>query len=156
MSYGHPRVLGIPTPETLVIWASPVTLTLTQIAKLIWEGEPISLWFQEWGCLYHCNNANAKIKREETGEGKGGSPFHHRPFPADHALIFSQCLSLSRHPHYLRTWDRLVPAIWWRSGSELSSETQGQSVGSGEDNFRFSWLNWVFKNGSESNSGCRF
>ena len=33
--YGHPRVLGIPIPKTLVIWASPVTLTLTQIAKVI-------------------------------------------------------------------------------------------------------------------------
>ena len=39
--YGHHRVLGIPTPETLVIWASPVTqiLSLTQIAKVIWEGD---------------------------------------------------------------------------------------------------------------------
>ena len=36
---GHPRVLGIPIRKTLVIWASPVTLTLalTQIAKVIWE-----------------------------------------------------------------------------------------------------------------------
>ena len=30
--YGHPRVLGIPIPKTLVMWASPVTLTLTQLA----------------------------------------------------------------------------------------------------------------------------
>ena len=35
--YGLPRVLGIPIPKTLVIWASPATLTLTQIAKVIWE-----------------------------------------------------------------------------------------------------------------------
>ena len=34
--YGHPRVLSIPIPNTLVIWASPVTLTLT--TKVIWEG----------------------------------------------------------------------------------------------------------------------
>ena len=37
--YGHPRVLGISIPKTLVIWVSPVTLTLTQIAKVIWEGD---------------------------------------------------------------------------------------------------------------------
>ena len=38
--YGHPCVLGIPIPKTLVIWASPLTLTLTltQIAKVIWKG----------------------------------------------------------------------------------------------------------------------
>ena len=24
--YGHPRVLGIPIPKTLMIWASPLTL----------------------------------------------------------------------------------------------------------------------------------
>ena len=38
--YGHPRFLSIPIPETLLIWTSPVTLTLTltQIAKVIWEG----------------------------------------------------------------------------------------------------------------------
>ena len=29
-----PRVLDIPISKTLVIWASPVTLTLTQITKL--------------------------------------------------------------------------------------------------------------------------
>ena len=28
-------VFGVPIPKTLVIWTSPVTLTLTQIAKLI-------------------------------------------------------------------------------------------------------------------------
>ena len=27
--------MGIPIPKTLVIWASPVTLTLTQVAKVI-------------------------------------------------------------------------------------------------------------------------
>ena len=37
--YGHLRVLGIPISKTLVIWASPVTLTITQIAKVIWEGD---------------------------------------------------------------------------------------------------------------------
>ena len=35
--YGHPRVLGIPILKYLVIWASPVILT--QIAKVIWEGD---------------------------------------------------------------------------------------------------------------------
>ena len=33
--------MGTPVPKTLLIWASPVTLTLTvtQIAKVIWEGD---------------------------------------------------------------------------------------------------------------------
>ena len=48
--YGHPRVLGIPIPKTLVIWASPVTLTLTQIARVIWEGDAHITGFWEWGC----------------------------------------------------------------------------------------------------------
>ena len=33
--YEHPRVLGIPIPKTLVMWV----LTLTQIAKVVWEGD---------------------------------------------------------------------------------------------------------------------
>ena len=41
--------MGIPIPKTLVIWASPVTLTI--IAKIRWDGDAhISLWFWEWGC----------------------------------------------------------------------------------------------------------
>ena len=74
--YGHPRVLGIPIlfsvlpgfrgSQTLVIWASPVTLTLslTQIGKVIWEenthitrvlgmGMP-----KTRGCPHHCNTGN--------------------------------------------------------------------------------------------------
>ena len=39
VTVGHPRVLGIPIPKTLVIWVSPVTQTLTQIAKIIREGD---------------------------------------------------------------------------------------------------------------------
>ena len=31
--------MGIPIFKTPVIWASYVTLTLTQIAKVIWEGD---------------------------------------------------------------------------------------------------------------------
>ena len=31
--------MGSPIPKNLVIWVSPVTLTLTQIAKVIWEGD---------------------------------------------------------------------------------------------------------------------
>ena len=49
------RFLSIPIPETLVIWTSPVTLTLTQITKVIWEGNTQSLGFWKWGCPYHCN-----------------------------------------------------------------------------------------------------
>ena len=39
LTVGHPRVMGIPIPKTLVIWVSPVTQTLTQIAKIIREGD---------------------------------------------------------------------------------------------------------------------
>ena len=35
--YEHPRVLGILIPKPLVIWVIP--LTLTQIAKVVWEGD---------------------------------------------------------------------------------------------------------------------
>ena len=64
--YGHPHFLGIPIPETLVIWTSPVTLTLslTQTAKVIWEGNthiPRVLGLgipKTLGCPYHCNTGN--------------------------------------------------------------------------------------------------
>ena len=48
-----PCRFGVPIPKSLVIWVSPVTLTLTQIAKVIKyeKGMPISLGFWEWGCL---------------------------------------------------------------------------------------------------------
>ena len=39
----------IPIPKTLMIWVSPVTLTLTQIAKVIWEGDARE-GFWEWVC----------------------------------------------------------------------------------------------------------
>ena len=43
--YEHHLVLGIPISKTvngrLVIWASPLTLTLTQIAKVVWEWDAL-------------------------------------------------------------------------------------------------------------------
>ena len=36
---GIPAIWASPFPKPLVIWASPVTLTLTQIAKVTWEGD---------------------------------------------------------------------------------------------------------------------
>ena len=33
--HGYPRLLSFPIPKTLVIWASPVTLTPTHIVKVI-------------------------------------------------------------------------------------------------------------------------
>ena len=55
------RVLGIPIPKTLVIWVSPValTLTLTQIAKVISEGDVLITRVlgmgmpKTRGCPYH-------------------------------------------------------------------------------------------------------
>ena len=95
--YGHPRVLGIPIlfsvlpgfrgSQTLVIWASPVTLTLslTQIGKVIWEenahitrvlgmGMP-----KTRGCPYHCNTGNFsgrnQIFKSKSKESKS-NPVH--------------------------------------------------------------------------------
>ena len=62
--YGHPRVLGIPIPKTLVILVSPVTLTLTltQIAKVMWEGDAhITMrMLKTRGCSYHCDSGIQK------------------------------------------------------------------------------------------------
>ena len=54
--FGHP----ISKTLYLVIWTSPVTLTLTQTAKVIQyeKGMPISLGFLEWGCPSQCNTAS--------------------------------------------------------------------------------------------------
>ena len=78
--YGHPRVLGIPIPKTLVIWAFPVTLILTltqtQIAKVIWEGDVhitrvLGMGMPKTrGCPYHCDTGllPQKGKRDLNGE----------------------------------------------------------------------------------------
>ena len=53
--------MGIPIPKTLVIWASPVTLTI--IAKIRWGGDAhitrlLAMWMPKTrGCPYHCNSA---------------------------------------------------------------------------------------------------
>ena len=49
--YGHPRVLGYPILKPLVIWVSPVilTLTLTQITKVIWKGDAHTTWVNGLG-----------------------------------------------------------------------------------------------------------
>ena len=94
--YGHPRVLGIPILKHLVIWASPVTLT--QIAKVIWEGDaPITRVLgmerpKTRGCPCHCNTEDVdkrsgyeiglfwkryykfKHNRQETGSKLISSP----------------------------------------------------------------------------------
>ena len=74
--YGHPRVLVIPIPKTLVILTSPVTLTLTQIAKVIWEGNVhiarvLGMGMPKTrGCPYHCDTGlpPQKGKRDLNGE----------------------------------------------------------------------------------------
>ena len=59
--YGHPRVLGFPIRQTLVIWASPSHITLaiwvrvtgdTLITMVLGMGMP-----QMRGCPYHCDTA---------------------------------------------------------------------------------------------------
>ena len=78
--YGHLRVLGIPIPKTLVIWASPVTLTLTQIAKVIWEvdahitrvlgmGMPKT---RGWPC--HCNTGALTSTKDLATRVTGAYP----------------------------------------------------------------------------------
>ena len=62
--YLHPRGLGVPIPKTLLIWTFPGNLTrnLTQIAKVIWEGDVhvtrvLGMGMAKTrGCPYHCNN----------------------------------------------------------------------------------------------------
>ena len=74
--YGNTRVLGLPIPKTLVIWASPVTLNLTQIAKVIWEGDAditrvLGMGMPKTrGCPYHCDTGllPQKGKRDLNGE----------------------------------------------------------------------------------------
>ena len=74
--YGNTCVLGIQIPKTLVIWASPVTLTLTQIAKVIWEGDADITRVLGMGmpktrrCPYRCDTGllPQKGKRDLNGE----------------------------------------------------------------------------------------
>ena len=74
--YGNTSVLGIPIPKTLVIWASPVTLNLTQIAKVIWEGDAditrvLGMGMPKTrGCPYRCDTGllPQKGKRDLNGE----------------------------------------------------------------------------------------
>ena len=64
---GVPAVWASPFPKPLVIWTSPVTLTLSQIAKLMKEGDAhISRVLRmeipkTRGCPYHCNTGSAKV-----------------------------------------------------------------------------------------------
>ena len=64
---GVPAVWASPFPKPLVIWTSPVTLTLSQIAKLIKEGDAhISRVLRmeipkTRGCPYHCNTGSGKV-----------------------------------------------------------------------------------------------
>ena len=60
-SFRYHSDMGIPIPKTLDIWASSVTLT--QIAKVIEKGMPISLGFWEWGCPYDFNNTTSQTRR---------------------------------------------------------------------------------------------
>ena len=74
--YGHPRALAIPISKTLVIWTFPVTLTLTQIAKVIWEGDAhitrvLGMGMPKTpGWPYHCDTGllPQKGKRDLNGE----------------------------------------------------------------------------------------
>ena len=50
--------------------------------------------------------AGTKVKREETGERKGLFP-PPPPLPTSRDYIFT-CLTFTRHPHYLRAWNRLL------------------------------------------------
>ena len=66
--YGHPRVFAIPISKTLVICASRVTLT--QIAKAIWEGDAHITRVLEMEIPSHCDTGllPQKGKRNLNGE----------------------------------------------------------------------------------------
>ena len=64
--YGHPHVLGISILKTLVIWASPVTLT--QIAKVRWEGDVYITRVWGMGMLISLAiTVTAEVNKEERG-----------------------------------------------------------------------------------------
>ena len=60
LPHQHPCSFGVPILKSLGIWVSPVTLTLTQIAKVIWEGDAnitrvLGMEMPKTGgCPYHC------------------------------------------------------------------------------------------------------
>ena len=62
--------MGIPIPKTLVIWASPVTLTLILIQK---EGDAYITMVlgmgmpKTRGCPYHCNTTLQKLYNKGNG-----------------------------------------------------------------------------------------
>ena len=69
---GHPRVLGIPIPKTLVIWASPSHITLAiwvkvrirvtedaHITRVLGMGMP-----KTQGCPYHFDIGTLKTRRK--------------------------------------------------------------------------------------------
>ena len=49
------RVLGIPIPKTLVIWASPSHITLAIWVRVTVDAHITRVW--EWGCPCHCDTA---------------------------------------------------------------------------------------------------
>ena len=60
LPHQDPCSFGVPILKSLGIWVSPVTLTLTQIAKVIWEGDAhitrvLGMGMPKTGgCPYHC------------------------------------------------------------------------------------------------------
>ena len=85
--YGHPCVLGITIPKTLVIWASPSHITLA-----IWirvgirvTRVPTSLGFWEWGCPYHCDSELEQTRQEK----EFGSDFLFSTTQLELSLLFS-------------------------------------------------------------------
>ena len=65
--YGHPHVLGIPIPKTLVIWvfSSHITFPIWVSDRVRVTGDAHITRVWEWGCPYHCNTG--------TFEKRGGA-----------------------------------------------------------------------------------
>ena len=94
--YGHPRVLGVSIPKSLVIWASPSHITLAGLEfGLGWPGMPMSLGFWEWGCpyAYHCDSTRKYMLFLS---------------PVSSRFVVVLVLFQFRGPDYLGAWNRLV------------------------------------------------
>ena len=100
--YGYPRVLGIPIPQTLVIWASPSHITLaiwvwvrvtgdTHITRFRGMGMP-----KTRGCPYHCDTGT-KCSYSLRGGRKKGREWGRREkksAPSNSPTFFDACFAV--------------------------------------------------------------
>ena len=106
--------MGIPIPKTLVIWASPVILTL--IAKVIWEGDAHITSVLEMGMPISltvtktiASHADEPLRPRLSREAKSGK----MPFFLGRAFLLAYAYGQLR----LSTWSWSRTQIWERDYS---------------------------------------